>query len=151
MPWPIIAALSALIALALLWARRRLAKADPLRLAAAANPNQGALILYRAMLTLLSLLGQAPMNGETPTAFAERVEATIPNEDYAAFVAGVARSRYSGRGVSRETIEAGRPLNSDVAGAVAAERVSGGMRRGERLRFALRRMLHGLGSFDNIP
>lgn len=135
-------ALAALIALALLWARRRMAKADPLRLAAAANPNQGALILYRAMLTLLSLLGQAPMNGETPTAFAERVEAAIPNEDYAAFVAGVARSRYSGRGVSRETIEAGRRAYLGFLG---------GMRRGERLRFALRRMLHGLGSFDNIP
>ena len=143
--WILLAALLiiALIALFALWLRRRLAQTDPLKLCAAAGSAQmAAMILYRSLLTLLNLLGQAPSSGETPEAFAERVTAVIPNPDYARFVSGVARSRYSGRPVSREVVDAGR---------AAYVVFLNGMRRGERLRFHVRRALHGLGSFERIP
>ena len=82
------------------------------------------------------------LNGETPAAFAARAAQAIPNPAYEAFVSEVVRSRYSGRPVAREGLEAGRRayvvfLNS--------------MRRGERLRYHLRRMLHGIGDLENIP
>ena len=136
-------ALIALIALAALWMRRRLVQTDPLKLCAAAGSAQmAAMILYRSMLTLLGQLGQAPSSGETPEAFAERVMATIPNPEYGRFVSGVARSRYSGRPVSREIVDAGRE---------AYVIFLNGMRRSEKLRFHIRRALHGLGSFERIP
>ena len=142
--WILLAALllAALIALAVLWTRRRLAATDPLKLCAAADNQQAAMILYRAMLTLLAQLGQAPASGETPEAFAQRATLNMPNPDYEDFVSGVARSRYSGRAVSRRTLDAGR-----AAYAVFLS----GMRRGERLRFNIRRVLHGLGNFESIP
>ena len=136
-------ALLALIALAALWLRRRLAQTDPLKLCAAAGSAQmAAMILYRSMLTLLNQLGQAPSSGETPEAFARRVTASIPNPAYERFVSGVARSRYSGRPVSRELVNAGRE---------AYVVFLNGMRRGEKLRFHIRRALRGLGSFERIP
>ena len=143
--WMLLAvlALIALIALAALWMRRRLVQTDPLKLCAAAGSAQmAAMILYRSMLTLLGQLGQTPSSGETPEAFAERVMATIPNPEYGRFVSGVARSRYSGRPVSREIVDAGRE---------AYVIFLNGMRRSEKLRFHIRRALHGLGSFERIP
>ena len=101
-----------------------------------------AMILYRSMLTLLNQLGQAPSSGEPPEAFARRVTASIPNPAYERFVSGVARSRYSGRPVSRELVNAGRE---------AYVVFLNGMRRGEKLRFHIRRALRGLGSFERIP
>ena len=143
--WILLAALLVigLVALLVLWLRRRLARTDPLKLCAAAESAQAAaMILYRSLLTLLSQLGQAPSSGETPEAFAQRVTASIPNPAYERFVSGVARSRYSGRPVSREVVDAGRE---------AYVVFLNGMRRGERLRFHVRRALRGLGSFERIP
>lgn len=135
--------LLALAALAALWIRRRLTSSDPLKLCVATKSGMMAgLILYRGILNLLAQAGLAPLNGETPAAFAARAAQAIPNPAYEAFVSEVVRSRYSGRPVAREGLEAGRRayvvfLNS--------------MRRGERLRYHLRRMLHGIGDLENIP
>ena len=110
--------------------------------AAARSSTLAALILYRSILTLLSQTGMAPLGGEAPEAFAVRVGMSMPNPAYEAFVSGVVRSRYSGKGVSRETLNAGRKA---YAGFLA------GMRRSERMRFHLHRIFRGLGSFENIP
>lgn len=143
--WILIVVLALLIlaALAVLWVKRRLDATDPLKLCISTRSAQmAALILYRSMLTLLSQMGQVPMNGETPQQFADRVTAILPNPDYEAFVSDVVRSRYSGRNVSRDTLNLGR--NAYVV-------FLNGMRRSERLRFHVRRVLHGLGSFESIP
>ena len=133
----------ALIALFALWLRRRLRETDPLAVSAAAkSADEAALILYRAMLTLLGQLGLAPQNGETPEAFAQRVSQTLPNPDYRRFVREVSRCRYAGRAVDAAAVAHGRRA---YAGFVR------GLRRGERLRFDARRVLRGLGSTEAIP
>ena len=135
--------LLALLALAVLLVRRRLEETDPLRLCAATRSGMMAgMILYRAMLTLLSQMGLAPMNGETPQAFARRATANLPNDAYERFVDDVVASRYSGRPLSRESVQ---------DGCEAYTVFLNGMRRGEYLRFCIRRIFHGLGSFENIP
>ena len=143
--WILLAALvlAALIALLVLWVRRRLIATDPLRMCRATRSGAAAaLILYRAMLTLLAQTGLAPMSGETPEAFASRAVQALPNDDYERFVSDVVRSRYSGKPLTRQTLEAGRRaylafLNS--------------MRRSEKLRYTLRRVLHGIGDVEQIP
>ena len=143
--WILLAALvlAALIALMVLWVRRRLIATDPLRMCRATRSGAAAaLILYRAMLTLLAQTGLAPMSGETPEAFAQRAVQAMPNDDYERFVSEVARSRYSGKPLTRQTLESGRRaylafLNS--------------MRRSEKLRYNLRRVLHGIGDVEQIP
>ena len=143
--WILLAVLAvlALVALLMLWLRRRLIATDPLKMCMAArSAATAALILYRGILTLLAQTGLAPMSGETPEAFAQRAVQALPNADYERFVSDVARSRYSGRPVTRQTLEAGRRaylafLNS--------------MRRSERLRYTLRRVLHGIGDLEQIP
>ena len=82
-----------------------------------------------------------PMRGETPDAFAARVNSVLPNDDYIAFVSEVARSRYSGKPVSAATIERGRR---------AYQSFYQGLRRTERMRYLLSRILHGNGSIDEI-
>lgn len=139
----IVPVLLALAVLAALWIKRRLSDTDPLKLCAAARSSQmAAMILYRGMLTLLAQIGMAPMNGETPQAFAARATMNMPNPAYEHFVAEVAASRYSGRPVGRDALDAGRQAYAVFLNS---------MRRSERIRFHIRRVLHGLGSFENIP
>lgn len=141
--WLIVLVVIALIALAVLWVRKRIQDTDPLKLCASTRSGQmAAMILYRSILTLLSQIGQAPQAGETPEAFAQRVTVSLPNPDYERFVSEVVRSRYSGKGLTREGLNAGRSayvvfLNN--------------MRRSERIRFHMHRIFHGLGSFESIP
>ena len=135
--------LIAVIVLAVLWVKKRLRNTDPLILCA--SVRSGALagvILYRGILTLLAQTGLAPMNGETPQAFALRADAAISNPAYLRFVDGVVTGRYSGKGFGKETLENGRRAYGVFLR---------GMRRGEKLRFCIRRIFHGLGSFENIP
>ena len=135
--------LAALTVLAVLIVRRRLMDSDPLVLCASVRSGMLAgMILYRGILTLLAQMGLAPMNGETPQAFARRVTASLPNDAYERFVEDVVAARYSGRPFGRETIQDGREAYVVFLGS---------MRRGEKLRFCIRRILHGLGSFENIP
>ena len=135
--------LLALAVLASMLARRRLAASDPLKLCVATKSGMmAALSLYRGILNLLVHAGLVPLSGETPADFAARAAQAIPNPAYESFVAEVVRSRYSGKPLTRETLEAGRR---------AYVVFLNGMRRSERLRYHLRRMLHGIGDLENIP
>jgi len=132
-----------LIAAAILILRRRLRVTDPLRMCVETRSAQtAALILYRGILTLLSQAGQIPLSGETPMQFASRVVKSMPNAHYEDFVAEVVRSRYSGKNISRQTLELGR---------CAYQAFLASMNRGERFRYHLRRALHGIGSTEMIP
>ena len=136
-------ALLALVALLVLWLRRRFTATDPLKMCMASRSGAAAaLILYRAILTLLAQAGLVPMSGETPEDFASRAVQALPNADYERFVAEVARSRYSGRPLTRQTLEAGRRAYLSFLNS---------MRRSEKLRYTLRRVLHGIGDLEQIP
>ena len=135
--------LIALIALACLWVRRRLRRANPAVLAGEAKTiRQAALIVYRANLTALAHMGQTPVNGETPEAFAVRVSAQFRNPEYAAFARAVAGASYGKKPLIRADIENG--LRAYVGFRAA-------MGRREKLRFALTRVFRGLGDFEAIP
>ena len=134
----------ALIALAYLWVKRRLLRTDPVRLAAqSGNLEAAAMILYRAMLTLLAQTGQAPLNGEAPGAFALRVsQGGMTNPDFEKFVRAVELSRYANRSLSPADVE---------SGVRAYRAFLRRLRRREKLRFNLTRLFHGLGNFEAIP
>ena len=135
--------LAALIALAVLWARRRLRQSDPATLCGEAKSyRQAAMILYRANLTLLGCLGQSPSGGETPEAFAGRVAAQLKNPDYAAFTRAVSNASYGKRALRREDIDAGLRAYEGFKGML-------GLR--EKIRFTLTRLRRGLGDFESIP
>ncbi len=131
------------IALATRWVRGRLKNSDPEALCAGAeSARDAAMVAYRANLTVLAHLGQTPAGGETPEAFAERVAAQLKNPDYAEFVRAVTGARYGRRPVRRD----------DVAlGLRAYRRFTDALARRERARFALHRVLKGLGDFETIP
>lgn len=132
-----------LAALAVLWARARLENTDPIRLSARARTaQQAALILYRSILTLLAQMGQAPMSGETPGAFARRVDAQMKNPEFVAFADAVALSTYSRAGVTKQAVDSGRK---------AYRAFEKSMKRNERLRFIMTRLVKGLGEFESIP
>ena len=132
-----------LIALAALWVRGRLQAADPTLLCRRAKrASQGAMIAYRANLTLLGHVGQYPQSGESPEAFAQRVSKELENPDFEQFVRAVTLGRYGGKPIRRDDVE---------AGLRAYERFEQGMRRSERVRFTLTRVFRGLGDFEQIP
>lgn len=132
-----------ILALAILWVRARLANTDPIRLSAKARTaKQAALILYRSILTLLAQMGQAPMNGETPGAFARRVDAQLKNPEFVAFADAVALSAYSRAGVNKQVVDSGRK---------AYRTFESSMKRNEKLRFLMTRLVKGLGEFESIP
>lgn len=135
--------LLALIALAALWVRARLRRADPMRLCNRAGTARDAcMILYRAMLTQLSGMGQGPANGESPESFAARVSKQFDNPDYAEFARAVSNASYGRRPLKRGDVETGLRA---YAGFNAA------MGRREKLRFAMTRVFRGLGDFEVIP
>ena len=141
--WVLIALLLVLLALAAVWLKRRLRDADPVRLAAAArNEEQASLVLYRSILTLLSVQGMAPLGSEPPGTFARRIARETGNETFVAFADAVALSAYAGGSVK---------TGSAKTGLKAYRGFLAGMKRGERLRFAVRRIIRGLGRFDAIP
>ena len=135
--------LVALVALAIRWVRGRLNRSNPAKLAGKARTaRQAGMIVYRANLTLLAHMGQTPVNGETPEAFAQRVSRQFKNSDYADFVRAVTASSYGKKPLSRDDIENG--LRAYVG-------FQGAMGRREKLRFALTRVFRGLGDFEQIP
>ena len=142
----ILAVLGLLLIIALFaWlVKKRLAATDPVKLAGRQkNQERAVMILYRSMLTLLLQLGYSPANGETPEAFAERVcRSGLSNTDFVEFSKGVVRTRYSRGGASRELAS---------LGARAYLRFRHQMKRSERFRFDLHRVLRGLGNFEIIP
>lgn len=135
--------LLALVALAVWWVRKRLMQADPALLCRQARrASQGAMIAYRANLTLLAHLGQYAQSGESPDAFAQRVSKELNNPDYADFVKAVSLGRYGGKPIKRADVD---------AGLRAYERFEKGMRWNERVRYVLTRVFKGLGDFEQIP
>ena len=100
------------------------------------------MILYRAILTLLAHMGQGPVNGESPETFVERIAQQFDNLDYQTFVHAVSLNRYARQPIEKVDIE---------AGGRAYLTFRNGMRRMERLRFDITRILHGLGDFESIP
>ena len=142
--WALLALLLlALIVLLALWVRRRLNESDPERLCGRVKrAQQAAMIAYRANLTLLNHMGQGPVNGETPEVFADRVSAQWNNPDFARFVRAVALNRYGNRQIRREDLE---------AGLRAYRAFEAGLGRFERIRYALHRIVRGLGDFEAIP
>ena len=138
-----IIALLALIVLAALWARRRLDAANPAKLAGeTSSARQAAMIVYRANLTLLAHMGQTPVNGESPEAFAARVAKQFKNPDYAEFARAVAAASYGRKPLNRDDIEHGLRAYAGFRSA---------MGRREKLRFTLTRVFRGLGDFEQIP
>lgn len=145
--WPwwalLILLLLALIALAALWARARLKKADPEILCRQAkSAREAAMIAYRANLTALSHMGQSPVNGEAPEAFAARVAKQFDCPDYAAFAQAVAAASYGRKPLEKADVSRGLHAYAAFCGAM-------GWR--ERLRFAATRVFRGLGDFEAIP
>lgn len=141
--WILALLLILLIALSILWARRRLQRTDPIALSAAAEDgDEAALILYRACLTALGHMGQAPVNGEAPEAFAARVAAQQKNPEFAAFTAAVAARRYGRQPLGKADLAAGRK---------AYRRIEASLGRRERLRYALTRVARGIGDLERIP
>ncbi|MBE5774685.1 MAG: transglutaminase domain-containing protein [Clostridiales bacterium] len=132
-----------LIFAAWLFVRARLRNADPVYLTARTrDARQAAMILYRANLTLLAHMGQGPLSGESPEAFARRVTSQVDNADFVAFVQAVALSAYAARPVDGQTVLAGRRAYAAFYAA---------MRPVEKLRFTLTRIFRGLGNFESIP
>ena len=139
----IIAIILALIALMALWARHQLRAADPLTLCQRVKgSDRRAMILYRGCLTALNHMGQQPMSGETPQAFADRVSAQLDVPEFAAFVQVVTLHRYGSQKLKKADIDVGRR---------AWERLTKAMRLRERVRLTLTRIIRGLGDFENIP
>ena len=132
-----------LIALAVWLVRRRLQQADPVLLCKKAKrASHAAMIAYRANLTLLGHMGQYPQTGESPEAFAQRVAKELDNPEFETFTRTVTLGRYGGRPIRRADVE---------VGLRAFEKFERGMRRTERVRFMLTRVLKGLGDFEQIP
>ena len=143
--WAVLIVLLILLLIALLvwWVRRRLRLSDPVLLCRGTRrASQGAMIVYRASLTLLSHMGQYPQTGESPEGFARRVAAELDNPDYERFAHAVTLGRYGGRPIKRDDVE---------AGLRACERFEKGMSRMERARYTLTRVFKGLGDFEQIP
>lgn len=123
--------------------KKRLKKADPIYLSGQTRDGrQAAMILYRANLTLLAHMGQGPLNGESPEAFARRIAAQFEGTDFERFVDGVTMGCYANQPIGSETIMAGRRAYSAFMAA---------MRPVEKLRFAMTRIFRGLGNFESIP
>ena len=132
-----------LAGMAVVVVRMRLKATDPVMLVKGEkDPQKAMLILYRSILTLLLCSGQAPVNGETPMAFAMRMSRNPENPDFVEFSGRLTLNRYAGRAVDEE---------ATALGLRAYLMFKNNMRRGEKLRFTIRRVLHGLGDFSAIP
>ena len=83
-----------------------------------------------------------PLSGETPGAFARRVNQQVKNPDFVAFSDAVAKSVYSRNGADAAAVECGRRAYA------AFEK---GLKKSERMRFAAVRLAKGLGEFETIP
>lgn len=139
----VILILAALIAACVAWIRKRLVNTDPIRMCKRSkDPRKAAMILYRAILTMLTQLGFAPMNGELPEDFAIRVCQSVPNDAYIRFVTAAVRSNYSGGGLKRSELEDGR----DAYLAFLAS-----MKPMEKIRYNSRRVIYGIGDTESIP
>lgn len=144
-PWwlLLLLALAALTVVAVRWVRKRLRLSDPAALCGAVRGYpEAAMILYRANLTVLAHLGQAPMGGEPPVAFARRVSEQLKSGDFAEFAEAVSDASYGRQPLKREHIDAGLRAYRRFRDALGLK---------ERIRFTLTRIFRGLGDFERIP
>ena len=104
--WALLAlALAALAVAAVRWTIKRLRLSDPAVLCGSVRSyREAAMILYRANLTVLAHLGQAPMGGEPPAAFAARAAEQFNNGAFAEFAAAVSDASYGRKPLKREDI-----------------------------------------------
>lgn len=142
--WVLLAlALAALTVAAVRWVMKRLRLSDPAVLCGGVRSyREAAMILYRANLTVLAHLGQAPMGGETPAAFAARAAEQFKNGDFAQFAKAVSDASYGRKALKREDIDAGLRAYRGFVDALGWK---------ERARFAWTRVFKGLGDFERIP
>jgi len=142
--WVLLAlALAALAVAAVRWVMKRLRQSDPAVLCGGVRSyREAAMILYRANLTVLAHLGQAPMGGETPAAFAARVADPFKNAAFAEFAAAVSDASYGQKPLAREAIDAGLKAYDRFVDALGWK---------ERARFLWTRVFKGLGDFERIP
>jgi len=143
--WWLLLALAALalVAAAARWVMKRLRLSDPAALCGTVRSyGEAAMILYRANLTVLAHLGQAPMGGETPAAFARRAAEQLKNDDFAAFAMAVSDASYGRQPLKRGDIDAGLRAYEGFRKALGLK---------ESARFMWTRIVHGLGDFERIP
>lgn len=101
------------------------------------------MVYYRAVLTVLEMQGQVPASGETPAAFAARLEGDRQAaQAFAALTEAVVRAQYAGQQVTPDMCAAG------VAAYAAAVK---SLRLVEKLRWYRRRVRHGIGDVHRIP
>jgi transglutaminase-like putative cysteine protease len=142
--WILWVLLILLIAAASAWVVLRLQKTDPARAQAQMRSASDRLALwYRAMLSALEEQGQSPSPGETPQQFARRLkEAGVAGDGFEYVTRQIALAGYAGR----------KPDSAVFKQAEAAYRqIVGQLKPVERARFALRRLVRGLGDVRQIP
>ncbi len=142
--WLLLAlAVIALVAVAFRWVLKRLRLSDPAALCGGVRSyGEAAMILYRANLTLLAHLGQAPTGGETPVAFARRAAEQLKNDDFVAFATAVSDAGYGRQPLKRGDIDAGLRAYEGFRKALGLK---------EKIRFTVTRITRGLGDFERIP
>ena len=144
--WLLAAMILLLIVLVLLvLAYLRLKMSDPQRVAAKYRGDftMQLIVYYRAMLTLLEMLGQVPESGESPKAFGRRLARTgVVDRGFMEVTGRLAYGQYAGKGATAEDV------------ALAAQVYDGLTRQlhsGERLRWLWTRIRCGMGSVEQIP
>lgn len=138
--WWIWLVLLAIIGL-LIW---RMAMTNP-EIAAGRLDNETAKIMlwYRALLGLLAASGMPARTHESPLAYATRVEQGIPSEaGFMAVAESVVRRGYARQSVTREEVQHAAKCYRTVWHAVPLK---------GRIKWLMHRMLHGIGSIEQVP
>ena len=143
-PWLIVLLLLLLlIVIALIVALRLYISTPRFEVRRARSAADKLMVYYRALLTVLEMQGQAPISGETPTAFARRLaDEKLAAPSLVSFTEAVVMSRYAGSKVTPEMCLMGADAYADAVHS---------LRLGERMRWYRRRIRHGMGSVKQIP
>lgn len=146
MKWLLTALLLLLVLLAILaLVYLRLRMSDPKIVAAKYRSDcmMQLMVYYRAMLTLLEMLGQVPESGESPMEFGRRLARTgIADRSFMEVTARLSYGQYAGKPAS--------PVDVTMA-AQTYEALTKQLRGGERLRWLWVRLRYGMGSVEQIP
>lgn len=126
------------------WIAHRIQKTRPAQAAAQLESDKDRLLLwYRAILQVLSQQGQTPAGGETPFQFVQRlISSGIAPQALKALVQTLTESQYANKPPSLEAFEAANLVYKQLAQQLKPI---------ERLRWLWQRLVHGLGTIQNIP
>ena len=141
-PWWLLAILAALAVAAI--AAWRVRVTDPIRRAEKVKDADGQLMLwYLSLNNMLETCGYFAGTGESPAAFAARLEGAGPwSEAYSDFAQAVCRRRYGGK----------KPAQEDIRLAQAAYRVLWrSMNRRQKARYLTRRALSRMPNLKRVP